>query len=138
VCFLTGVVCVEMPGWLHTDSWGAVTQKVGTGRILGTGFWVLGSLVLDLSSGSGGLRKRGLRMTGLNHTTYHHVDGYDPVRKTMKEYKMYMDDDDLCYEHWLDILSSTKQNQTVLSGYTASNITTTLCLVLRLQWHSQL
>ena len=30
----------------------------------------------------------------------------------------------MCYEHWLDILNRTKQNQTVLSGYTASDTTT--------------
>jgi hypothetical protein len=31
---------------------------------LGSGFWALGSLVLDLSSGSDGLRRRDLRKTG--------------------------------------------------------------------------
>jgi len=52
------------------------------------------------------------------------MDGYDLAKRIMKECKMCMDDDDVCYKDWLHILNSTKQNQTVLSGYTASDTTT--------------
>ena len=43
--------------------------------VLGSGLWVLGSLVLGLDLGSDGLKKCSLGMTNSNLATYHHLDG---------------------------------------------------------------